>query len=98
MIEVQMLIENPKTEAELLQEFRDRFLDEVREERSKRLAKTDYIHLPDVSVSEEHKAAVLVYRQQLRDMPEVVDAWLKDKDIYSVSVWGCPWPDMETNA
>lgn len=90
-----MIIENPKTEAELLQEFRARFLDEVREERNKRLSQTDYVHLPDVSVSEEHKAAVLVYRQQLRDIPETVDAWLQEKDLYSVSVWGVPWPTLE---
>lgn len=85
---------NPKTEEELLQDFRNQFLNEVREERNRRLAQTDYIHLPDVSVSDEHKAAVNLYRQQLRDIPEIVDVWLEDKDLFSVSVMGVPWPTI----
>lgn len=84
---------NPKTEEELIQEFKDQFLGEVRAERNKRIAETDYIYLPDVIVSDEYKAQVNAYRQELRDVPAVAENWLADKDIYSVSVWGVPWPE-----
>ena len=84
---------NPKTEEELILEFKNKFIDEVRQERNKRLAETDYIHMPDVNVSEEFKTSMNTYRQQLRDIPDIVEQWLVDKDLYSVSVWGVPWPE-----
>lgn len=84
---------NPKTQEELMEEFKQKFIDEVRQERNKRLAETDYIYMPDVNVSEEYKTVMNTYRQQLRDIPDIVDEWLVDKDLYSVSVWGVPWPE-----
>lgn len=84
---------NPKTQEELIEEFKQKFINEVRQERNKRLTETDYIHMPDVNVSEEYKTAMNTYRQQLRDIPTITEEWLVDKDLYSVSVWGVPWPE-----
>ncbi len=84
---------NPKTQEELMEEFKQKFINEVREERNKRLAETDYIHMPDVNLTEEYKAAMNTYRQQLRDIPTVTEEWLVGKDLFSVSVWGLPWPE-----
>jgi len=87
-----MIMNNPKTQEELIEEFKQKFINEVRQERNKRLAETDYIHMPDVNISEEYKTAMNTYRQQLRDIPTITEEWLVDKDLYSVSVWGVPWP------
>jgi len=84
---------NPKTQEELIEEFKQNFINEVRQERNKRLSETDYIYMPDVNVSEEYKASLNTYRQQLRDIPSILEEWLSDKDLYSVSVWGIPWPE-----
>jgi hypothetical protein len=83
---------NPKTQEELIEEFKQKFINEVRQERNKRLAETDYIHMPDVNISEEYKTAMNTYRQQLRDIPTITEEWLIDKDLYSVSIWSIPWP------
>jgi len=84
---------NPKTEEELLEEFKQNFINEVRQERNKRIAETDYIYMPDVNVSEDYKTVMNTYRQQLRDIPTITEQWLVGKDLYSVSVWGVPWPE-----
>ena len=84
---------NPKTEEELLEEFKQSFINEVRQERNKRIAETDYIYMPDVNVSEDYKTVMNTYRQQLRDIPTITEEWLLDKDLFSVSVWGVPWPE-----
>lgn len=86
-------MDNTKTEQELLEEFKQNFINEVRQERNRRIAETDYIYMPDVNVSEEYKTAMNTYRQQLRDIPTVTEQWLVDKDLFSVSVWGVPWPE-----
>jgi hypothetical protein len=49
--------------------------------------------MPDVNLTEEYKVAMNTYRQQLRDIPSIVEDWLADKDLFSVSVWGVPWPE-----
>lgn len=84
---------NPKTKEELDIEFKENFINEVRQERNKRIAETDYIYMPDVNVAEDYKNAMNAYRQQLRDIPDIVEKWLDDKDLYSVSIWGIPWPE-----
>lgn len=43
--------------------------EQVRLERDRRIAATDYLAMPDYPLSEEEKAAVMVYRQALRDVP-----------------------------
>ena len=44
----------------------------VRRERNLRLAECDWIHLPNVTVSDEAKATWESYRQELRDLPTTV--------------------------
>lgn len=43
--------------------------EQVRLERDRRIAATDYLAMPDYPLSEEEKAAVMVYRQAFRDVP-----------------------------
>ena len=44
-------MDNQKTQEELLEEFKQNFINEVRQERNRRIAETDYIYMPDVNVS-----------------------------------------------
>ena len=46
------------------------FASEVRDKRDELLAETDYLMMPDYPLDDEKKAAVLAYRQALRDVPE----------------------------
>ena len=41
----------------------------LRQRRDSRLKATDYFILPDYPASEEQRAAVMAYRQALRDLP-----------------------------
>lgn len=43
---------------------------EAREKRNQFIAETDYMAMPDYPLDAEKKAAVLAYRQALRDVPE----------------------------
>lgn len=43
---------------------------EAREKRNQLIAETDYMAMPDYPLDKEKKAAVLAYRQALRDVPE----------------------------
>lgn len=43
---------------------------EAREKRNALIAETDYMAMPDYPLNAEKKAAVLAYRQALRDVPE----------------------------
>lgn len=43
---------------------------EAREKRNALLAETDFMAMPDYPLDDEKKAAVLAYRQALRDVPE----------------------------
>ena len=56
-------------EATRLQSLEDEVVKEVREERNRLLAETDYFALSDVTLSPE----VAEYRQALRDLPSTVD-------------------------
>ena len=42
---------------------------QVRAERDMKIAETDYLAMPDYPLSDEDKAAVMAYRQALRDVP-----------------------------
>ena len=43
---------------------------EAREKRNQLIAETDFMAMPDYPLPEDRKAAVLAYRQALRDVPE----------------------------
>ena len=43
---------------------------EARERRNLLIAETDYLAMPDYPLPEDRKAAILAYRQALRDVPE----------------------------
>ena len=80
------------SEAECNAAFVADFTNQVRERRDKLLSETDYIHLPDVTVSDSFKAAMNTYRQELRDIPSKVEETLKDKNIFYVAIEALPWP------
>jgi hypothetical protein len=48
----------------------DEFAAEAREKRNQLIAETDYLLMSDYPLDAEKKAAVLAYRQALRDLPE----------------------------
>lgn len=58
-----------KTAEQLDAEWKAYCMAWCREERDKLLAASDYIHMPDVTVTAEYEAAMNTYRQQLRDYP-----------------------------
>lgn len=48
----------------------EEYATEAREKRNALIAETDYMAMPDYPLDEERRAAVLAYRQALRDVPE----------------------------
>ena len=59
--------------------------EELREERNKRIAETDYLVMTDYPISEVELAEVKTYRQALRDLPAQEGApWVNGQ---------IPWPD-----
>lgn len=46
------------------------YAEEAREKRNALIAETDFMAMPDYPLDAEKKAAVLAYRQALRDVPE----------------------------
>lgn len=60
----------------------------LRTERDRRLAATDYLLMPDYPLSGDQRAAVQVYRQALRDLPAQPGApWDGGGE-------GTPWPEL----
>lgn len=47
----------------------DELASQVRAERDMKIAETGYLAMPDYPLSDEDKAAVMAYRQALRDIP-----------------------------
>ena len=87
---------DPITEEQAKANFIAEWKNEVRAERNRLLAETDYIHLPDVTVSDTFKAERITYRQALRDIPSTVDAYLdqwSDMREMTYQHWsGLNWP------
>ena len=50
----------------------EKVLDDIRLKRNAMIASTDWMLLPDSTLTEEQKAQVTTYRQQLRDLPSTV--------------------------
>jgi len=76
-----------KTKEQVEQERLKRLAEQVRAERNRKLAKTDWMVLPD-SPLKAKLSAILTYRQALRDLPEQEGfpekvSWpsLEDKDL-----------------
>jgi len=66
---------NPKDDDTLFQEHKQYFMNELRSRRNDLLNESDWTQLPDIQniKSEEWKNAWLMYRQQLRNLPEIYD-------------------------
>lgn len=67
-----------------------------RKRRDKLLTQTDWIFLPDVTVDESYKAAMLDYRQKLRDFTVEFKKWydaMDEEDHYHISELNIPFPE-----
>lgn len=86
---------NPITEAEAQEQWKTYCMDLCRTKRDSLIAATDFINMPDVTVSEEYKQAMLAYRQELRDFPAtfetLFDAMAEDEKG-GVTDLSMPWP------
>lgn len=65
------------TQEESENQYLSEMMDRLRTERNRRLSETDWIHMPDVTISEDLKNQFVEYRQQLRDVPDKVDEWIQ---------------------
>lgn len=70
--------------ASLVAELTEKGFQDLREERNKRLAATDYLVL-DYPLTTEQLQQVRIYRQTLRDLPNQEDAPYLE---------GIPWPEL----
>lgn len=60
---------NTQTEQELNDEWKAVCMAWCRKERDEALKDSDYIHMPDVTVSDSYVTSMNTYRQSLRDFP-----------------------------
>jgi hypothetical protein len=63
-----------KTDAQAKDAWKQACMNMCRTERNRLIAETDYINFADVTVSDDTRAAILAYRQELRDFPEAFSA------------------------
>ena len=82
--------QNPVTEEELDQQWKDICMAWCREGRDKLISDTDYIHFPDVTIDSDSKASLLTYRQQLRDLPS--NYTTSDSSALSEDLSNLVWP------
>jgi len=86
---------NSLTESEVQDRWKSYCMDLCRTKRDSLIAATDFINMPDVTVSEEYKQAMLAYRQELRDFPAtfetLFDAMTEDEKG-GVTDLSMPWP------
>ena len=69
---------------EVINKYKTYLLNNIRKERNKRLAETDYLLMIDYPISEDKLVEVKEYRQALRDFPQQEGApWLNQE---------IPWP------
>lgn len=91
--------QNTQTQQEAIAVWKNYCMNLCRQKRDKLLSATDYIFYPDVTVSEEYKQALIVYRQQLRDYPETFSAWFdqaSEEEKYSVTEQSITFPEKPT--
>ena len=63
-------VEQKREEAERIANMTDEEIaEQVRAERDRKIAETDYLVMPDYPLSDEDKKVVIAYRQALRDLP-----------------------------
>jgi len=90
---------NDRTELELAAEWKAYCMHLCREGRDKRLAATDYIHMPDVNVSDAFRASVMTYRQELREFPATFSSLYEDmteEQQDGVTPQSLPFPEKPT--
>ena len=59
------------TEQEAMEQWKATCMEWCRAERDKALRDSDYVHMPDVNISEDDLVIMNQYRQELRDFPAV---------------------------
>ena len=86
---------NPATPEQVLAQWKFYCMEMCRVKRNALLAETDYINMPDVTVSDEYKSAMFVYRQELRDFPETFSALfdaMTEDERDGITDLSMPWP------
>ena len=76
-----------KTKTQVEQDRLKKLAEQVRAERNRKLAETDWMVLPDAPIRQAEREAVLQYRQALRDIPQ-------QKGFPEVVIW----PDITIDA
>jgi len=84
------------TEAHAIADVVEDLLRQVRDVRAAKLLETDYIYLPDVTVSDEFKILMETYRQELRDFPSNYASHLSTlniEELCSITPQSIVWPE-----
>ena len=84
-----------KTEEQLEAEWKAYCMNLCRTKRDSLIAETDFIHMPDVTVSEDYKQSLLTYRQELRDFPATFEALydaMAEDEKSGITDLSMPWP------
>lgn len=69
------LYDNPTEQAQWVLDLKEAKWEDIRVERNKLIAETDYTQLPDTPITPTSKAAFATYRQQLRDVTNQSDPY-----------------------
>lgn len=69
---IQQLVEMGFSEEEIVAAIDQQRLGEVRAERNRRIAASDWTQMPDAPLNAKQKSAWAAYRQALRDLPAQV--------------------------
>ena len=87
---------NPSTEEQINDTWKTYCMSMCREHRDKLLSSTDYIHMPDVDISDERRQILVEYRQELRDFPsafsDIFDSMTEDEKS-GVTPQSIPFPE-----
>jgi hypothetical protein len=67
------ILEDERIAQELLQESQRDYWQELRGIRDYKLLQTDWTQLPDAPLTEQQKSLWVIYRQELRDLPDNID-------------------------
>lgn len=59
----------------------EKCLELIREKRNELLAETDWAMLPDISLTDSVRSTYIVYRQELRDLPNKIKS---EKDLFKI--------------
>tara|TARA_B100001094_G_scaffold316087_1_gene356884 strand:+ start:57 stop:347 length:291 start_codon:yes stop_codon:yes gene_type:complete len=86
---------NTQTETELKQEWKAFCMNMCRTERNRLIRDSDWVHMPDVTISSNNLTKMNSYRQQLRDFPATFSTQfdsMSENEQYGVTVENLNFP------